>query len=78
MPVYAFTGLPVLLRNLLILWGFKPFQMEFSEDPEDMINNSFDYVKWQKGVKNGQTLIVITNALAKNKMIETLRSRTIE
>ncbi|MBK8814401.1 MAG: pyruvate kinase [Methylococcaceae bacterium] len=77
-PIYAFTDIPELFRNLLILWGVEPFQMDFSEDPEDTIKDAFDYLKRKKWVKEGQTLIVISNALAKNKIIDTLQIRYVE
>ena len=77
-PIYAFTDIPELFRNLLILWGVEPFQMSFSEDPEDTIKDSFDYLKRKKWVKEGQTLIVISNALAKGKIIDTLQIRYVE
>jgi pyruvate kinase len=77
-PIYAFTDIPELFRNLLILWGVEPFEMAFSEDPEDTIKLAIDYLKRQKWVKDGQTLIVISNALAKDKIIDTLQIRTVE
>jgi pyruvate kinase len=77
-PIYAFTDIPELFRNLLILWGVEPFEMTFSEDPEDTIKDAFDYLKKKKWAKAGQTLIVISNALAKGKIIDTLQIRTVE
>jgi pyruvate kinase len=52
--------------------------MAFSKDPEDTIKHAIDYLKRQKWVKDGQTLIVISNALAKDKVIDTLQIRTVE
>ncbi len=77
-PIYAFTDIPELFRNLLILWGVEPFQMAFSEDPEDTIKQALDYLMRKKWVKDGQTLIVISNALAKDIVIDTLQIRTVE
>ncbi len=77
-PIYAFTDIPELFRNLLILWGVEPFLMHFSEDPEDTIKNSLDYLMRKKWVKEGQTLIVISNALAKETIIDTLQIRKVE
>ncbi|MFA5983507.1 MAG: pyruvate kinase [Methylococcaceae bacterium] len=77
-PIYAFTDIPELFRHLLILWGVEPFQMAFSNDPEDTINDAFDYLKRKNWVKAGHTLIVISNALAKDKIIDTLQIRTVE
>jgi pyruvate kinase len=77
-PIFAFTDIPELFRNLLILWGVEPFQMDFSNDPEDTIKDSFNYLKRKKWVNEGQTLIVISNALAKGQVIDTLQIRTVE
>lgn len=77
-PIYAFTDIPELFRNLLILWGVEPFLMSFSEDPEETIKYSIDYLKRKKWVKDGQTLIVISNALAKDVIIDTLQIRKVE
>ncbi|OQK16330.1 pyruvate kinase [Methyloprofundus sedimenti] len=77
-PIYAFTDIPELFRNLLILWGVEPFQMDFSDDPEDTIKDAFAYLKRKNWVKEGQTLIVISNALAKEKIIDTLQIRSVE
>ena len=52
--------------------------MQFSEDTDDTLKRSFDYLKRQKWVKDGQTLIVISNALAKDKVIDTLHIRAVE
>lgn len=77
-PIYAFTDIPELFRHMLMLWGVEPFKMEFSENPEDTIKNSLDYLMRKKWVKNGQKLVVISNALAKDVVIDTLQIRTVE
>jgi pyruvate kinase len=77
-PIYAFTDIPALFRHLLIFWGVEPFQMDFSEDPEDTLDNAFAYLKRRNWVKEGQTLIVISNALAKGKVMYTLQLRTVQ
>jgi pyruvate kinase len=77
-PIYAYTNNPALFRHLLIYWGVEPFQMEFSPDPEDTLRNAFDYLKRRNWVKEGQTLIVITNALAQGKIIDTMQIHTVQ
>jgi pyruvate kinase len=77
-PIYAFTDIPELFRHMLMLWGVEPFMMEFSEDPEDTIKHSLEYLMRKKWVKHGQKLIVISNALAKDVIIDTLQIRTAE
>lgn len=75
--IYAFTDIPALFRHLLILWGVEPFQMTFSDDPEDTIGCAFDYLKRRDWVTAGQPLIVISNALARGQIIDTLQIRTV-
>ena len=76
--IYAFTDIPALFRHLLILWGVEPFQMTFSDDPEETIGSAFDYLKRRNWVKEGQPLVVISNALAEGRVIDTLQIRTVE
>jgi pyruvate kinase len=76
--IYAFTDNPALFRHLLILWGVEPFLMGLSDDPEDTIGNAFDYLKRRNWVKEGQTMVLISNILAKDKMIDTLQIRPVQ
>jgi len=76
--IYAFTDIPALFRHLLILWGVEPFLMDFSEDPEDTIGNALSYLKRRHWVKEGHTLIVITNVLARDRVIDTMQIRTVQ
>ncbi|WP_139556039.1 pyruvate kinase [Methylotetracoccus oryzae] len=77
-PIYAFTDIPALFRHLLILWGVEPFQMTFSENPEDTLGNALDYLKRRNWVTEGQHLVVISNALASGQVIDTLQIRTVQ
>src|SRR5271156_4999435 len=43
-PIYAFTDEEVLFRQLLLPWGFEPFLIEFSKDPEETIDNALAYL----------------------------------
>ncbi|MEZ5429621.1 MAG: hypothetical protein R3F31_00255 [Verrucomicrobiales bacterium] len=45
--------------------------MEFSEDPEKTILNAMAYLKRQGWCSPGNWLVVITNALASDKVIDT-------
>ena len=44
-PIYAFTDVRPIFRQLLLPWGVEPFLMEFSEDPEVTIENALDCLK---------------------------------
>ena len=52
--------------------------MEFSSDPEETIDNAFAYLKRREWCVEGTWLVVITNALAHTKVIDTMQLRQVE
>jgi pyruvate kinase len=76
-PIYAFTDDEVQFRQLLLPWGVEPFLMQFSEDPEETIQNALAYLKRREWCDEGTWLVVITNALAHGKIIDTIQVRQI-
>ena len=77
-PIYAFTDVEPIFRQLLLPWGVEPFLMAFSENPEQTIANALTMLKQKNWCKSGSWLVVITNALANEKVIDTLQLRQIE
>jgi pyruvate kinase len=77
-PIYAFTDDQSLFRQLLLPWGVEPFLMEFCADPEETILNAMAYLKRREWCAVGTWVVVITNALAHEKVIDTLQLRQIE
>jgi pyruvate kinase len=77
-PIYAFTDQEAIFRHLLLPWGVEPFLMEFSEDPEETIQNSIAYLKRRDWASAGSWLVVITNVLAGKKIIDTIQLRHVE
>jgi pyruvate kinase len=77
-PIYAFTDDPALFRQLLLPWGVEPFLMEFSKDPEETILNALAYLKRRQWCDEGAWIVVITNVLAHDKVVDTIQLRQIE
>ena len=77
-PIYAFTDDEALFRQLLLPWGVEPFLMPFSDDPEETILNAIAYLKRREWCDKGTWIVVITNALAHDKIIDTIQLRQIE
>ncbi len=78
-PIYAFTDIEPIFRQLLLPWGVEPFLMEFSDDPEKTIQDAMVYLKRKGWVKTGSWLVVITNALAEQgKIVDSLQIRQVE
>jgi pyruvate kinase len=77
-PIYAFTDDEVLFRQLLLPWGVEPFLMPFNDDPEQTILDALGFLKRRNWCEKGAWLVVITNALAHDKVIDSLQLRQID
>ena len=77
-PIFAFTDVESVFRQLLLPWGVEPFLMEFSDDPEQTITNALNTLKAKNWCHPGSWQVVITNALAHDKVIDTLQLRQIQ
>nr|WP_236649807.1 pyruvate kinase [Rhodopirellula sp. SM50] len=76
-PIYAFTDIPSTFHQLMLPWGVEPFLMEFSDDPEHTIQKALAQLKARGWATRGEWLVVITNALADDKIIDTLQLRQV-
>jgi pyruvate kinase len=63
---------------LLLPWGVEPFLMPFNDDPEETILNAIAYLKRRDWVGPGSYLVFITNALAHEKIVDTIQIRKVE
>ena len=77
-PIYAFTDDEALFRQLLLPWGVEPFLMPFCDDTEQTVLNAFEYLKRRGWCHEGNWLVVITNALAHEKVIDTIQMRRVD
>jgi pyruvate kinase len=77
-PIFAFTDVEAVFRQLLLPWGVEPFLMDFSDDPEQTILDALAYLKRKNWCEAGTWLVVITNALANDKVIDTMQLRQVE
>jgi pyruvate kinase len=78
-PVYAFTDKPELFNQLHIMRGIEPFLMEFDDvDPERTIQNAFAALKERNWAKVGNSMVVITNVIAGEKIVDTIQLREVE
>jgi pyruvate kinase len=77
-PIYAFTDEPLTFRHLLLVWGVEPFEIKFSEKPEQTIRDAFDYLLRRGWVKPGDWMVVVTNVLAGVRIIDTIQMRPVE
>lgn len=76
-PIYAFTDIQSTFHQLMLPWGVEPFLMEFSDDPEQTIRNALTQLHDKGWCSPGDWQVVITNALADDKIIDTLQLRQV-
>ena len=77
-PIYAFTDTQHIFRRLIPLWGVEPFKIVLNnENPEDTIKRCFRRLVDGGWAQVGEQLVVITNVLASDEIIDTLQIRTI-
>lgn len=74
-PILAFTDIPTTFHQLLLPWGVEPFLMDFSDDPEETIQNALQLLRERGFVDPESWLVVITNALADGQIIDSLQLR---
>lgn len=77
-PIYAFTDDAQAFRHLLLSWGVEPFLIQFSVEPEQTIQHAFAYLVRRGWVKRGDWLVVVTNVLAGEKIVDTIQMRPVE
>lgn len=76
-PIFAFTDDTNTFHHLLLPWGVEPFLVEFYDDPEVTIQNALMTLKSKEWCLSGTWLAVITNALADDKIVDTMQLRQV-
>ena len=78
-PVYAFTDNEATFSQMLIMRGIEPFFLKFDdEDPELTIQNAFKALKDRNWATPGASMVVITNVIAGEKIVDTIQLREVE
>jgi pyruvate kinase len=77
-PIYAFTDSEQVFKHLLLHWGVEPFLMEFSKDYEQTILDAFAYLKRRNWVEIKDWVVVVTNVIMGEKLIDTIQFREVE
>ena len=77
-PLFAFTDIEGLHRRLRLIWGIEPFLMEFSDDPEQTIQEAIKRLQAEDLVDKGDQIVTVTNILADGKVVESIQLREVE
>lgn len=79
-PIFAFTDSRLLFKQLLMQWGVEPFMMDFDPDPEATIRTAFSRLKTSRHqwAQDGDWMVVITNAITGDTVIDSIQMRPVE
>ncbi len=77
-PIFACTNSERVRNQLNLLWGVTPFVTDFSEDPEVTILRAERYLREHNFAKRGDQIVVISNILVRDKLINAIQLRNVE
>jgi pyruvate kinase len=76
-PILAFTPLVYTLRQMRLLRAVEGFLMPFASMPDDTINSAIDFLIRSGRVSAGDKLILVTDILAQDRLVDSVQLRTI-
>lgn len=76
-PILAFTPTPEIFRQLRVLRAVEPFLMPFASEPNDTIENAVSVLIRAGRLKRGDKLIIATDILAQDRIVDSVQLRTV-
>jgi len=76
-PILAFTPYPELFRQLRILRSVEPYLMPFLPEPHLTIESALTLLQREGRVKSGDKLIVVTDIIAQDRLVDSVQLRTV-
>src|SRR2546430_15036479 len=74
--IFAFTPSEEVRRQLSICWGVCPQRIEFSDDPNVTIETAAKSLRNQKLTLPGDNLVIISDARARDGLVDCVQLRT--
>lgn len=76
-PILAFTPSLQTLRHLKLLRAVEGFQLSFQANPDDTIHRAIDHLVGSGRVRTGSKLIIVTDILSEDRLIDSVQLRTV-
>jgi pyruvate kinase len=76
-PILALTPSIEVLRQLRLLRAVEPFLMPLASDPNDTIENAIALLRRENRIAVGDKLIVATDILAQDRLVDSVQLRTV-
>ena len=77
-PIFAFTNVPVVLRQMRLLRGVEPIYTTFGSDPETTVQTAIHMLTSAGHVKSGDKVVVVSDILASDRLINSIQLRNVE
>jgi pyruvate kinase len=77
-PIFAFTNSLDVQRRLSMHWGIVPFFLNLSADPEVSIASAVNILKERGCIQKKDCLVVVSNMLAHDRLIDTVQMRVVD
>jgi pyruvate kinase len=76
-PIMAFTPSIDTFRQLRLLRAVEPFLMTLASEPNDTIENAIAHLKRTGHIGPGDKLIVATDIIAQDRLVDSVQLRTV-
>lgn len=76
-PIFAMTNSVTTLRQMRLLRAVNPYVMPLTSDPNDTIENAIRLLKREGLVAAGAKLIVVTDILSNDRLVDSVQLRTV-
>jgi pyruvate kinase len=76
-PIFTFTPSPEVFRQLRLLRAVEPFLMPFSPEPDTTIENAIGRLKLAGVIAPGDKLIVATDIVSQDRLVDSVQLRTV-
>jgi pyruvate kinase len=76
-PILTFTPHAQLLRQLRLLRAVEPFLMPFASEPDATIENAITHLKEMGRIVSGDKLIIATDILSQDRLVDSVQLRTV-
>jgi pyruvate kinase len=77
-PIYAFTPTVEVLRQLRILRAVEGFVLPFASNPDDTISHAMRELQKTGHVKAGDKLIIVTDIVSNDRLVDSVQLRTVQ
>lgn len=74
-PIFAFTPSERVCRQTVLSWGTHPILIEFTDDPNQTVEEALKYLRDQKLTEPGDNLVVLSDMLASGLKVDCVQLR---